>query len=278
MVNRLGAFFSKALMYLVMLFVVVISVIPVVWVMISSLKTNGEILSGPFTLPASLNFSAYQYLFEQFNFLQYFMNSVIVSVIPTVAGVIIYAMGAYAIAKFYFPFRDLMYSLLVITLLVPAQARTQPIFSLIFQTGLYDTHLALILVYLSGGLAVSMFILRSGFMSVPRELTEAATIDGAGFFRIFWQVNLPLAGNALITAGILMFLGNWNEYYFANLLTSSMETKTLPIISSMFVTEFSYDYTKTFAALTLMILPGIILYAFAQEKVQQSFAASGIKG
>lgn len=269
---------SKIFIYSILIFIILISIVPVIWVMLSSIKTNGEILSGPFGLPETLNFSAYQYLFQEFNFLQYFTNSVIVSVIPTVVSLIIFAMAAYVIARYEFPGKNLFYILLIMTLLVPGHARTQPIFSLVFKLGLYDTKTALILVYLSAGMATSMFVLRSGFMSVPAALSEAARIDGAGFFRTFWTINLPLAKNSLVTAGILMFLGNWNEFYYANLLTSSMENKTLPIITTMFVTQFSYDYTKTFAALTLLIIPGIVAYAFAQEKVQQSVASTGIKG
>jgi len=276
--SRITKIISKIFIYAVQLFVILISVGPVIWVVVSSVKTNGDILSGPFGLPEKLNFSAYQYLFQEFDFMRYFTNSVIVSLVPTLLSLIMFAMAAYVIAKYDFPGKNLFYTLLVITLLVPGHARTQPIFSLIFKLGLYDTKTALILVYLSGGMAVSMFILRSGFMSVPMELSEAAKIDGAGFFRTFWTINLPLAKNSMVTAGILMFLGNWNEFYYANLLTSSMENKTLPIITTMFITQFSFDYTKTFAALTLLIIPGIIAYAFTQDKVQQSVASSGIKG
>ena len=110
------------------------------------------------------------------------------------------------------------------------------------------------------------------------ELEEAAYIDGAGFFRTFWTINVPLAKSALTTAGILMFLGNWNEYYFASLLTVSDSQRTLPIALAFFTSEFSYNYTQLFAALAIVILPGVILYALAQEKVQASVAATGIKG
>ena len=125
---------------------------------------------------------------------------------------------------------------------------------------------------------MSMFILKSTFMSIPKSLDEAAAIEGAGFFRIFWKINLPLAKSGLATAGILMFLNNWNEYFYASLLTSSDLNRTLPLALQFFNEAFSYDYTKLFAALTVVVLPGIILYAFAQEQVQESIAASGVKG
>lgn len=125
---------------------------------------------------------------------------------------------------------------------------------------------------------MSIFVLKAGFMAIPKSLDEAATLDGASFFRTFWTINLPLAKSALATAGILMFLGNWNEYYFASLLTVSDSQRTLPIALAFFTSEFSYNYTQLFAALTIVILPGIILYAIAQDQVQASVAASGVKG
>ena len=161
---------------------------------------------------------------------------------------------------------------------MPAHSKTQPIFNLIMELGLYDKLAGVTLVYLSTGMAMSIFILRAGFLSIPKSLDEAAIVDGAGFLRIFWSINLPLAKGALATAGILMFLSNWNEYYFASLLTMSDSQRTLPVALSYFTSEFSYNYTQLFAALTIVVLPGIILYIFAQEQVQTSMASTGIKG
>lgn len=186
--------------------------------------------------------------------------------------------GEHILAKFEFPGRKLLFALFTITLLVPSHSKTQPIFSLIMKLNLYDSIWGVTLVYLSAGMAMSIFVLKAGFMAIPKSLDEAATLDGASFFRTFWTINLPLAKSALATAGILMFLGNWNEYYFASLLTVSDSQRTLPIALAFFTSEFSYNYTQLFAALTIVILPGIILYALAQDQVQASVAASGVKG
>lgn len=269
---------GKVFMYLVMGFTVVVSIFPILWVIMSSFKTNGEILGGPFTLPSQINFDAYIYLFEKYDFLVYTMNSILVSVVPTLLSLLFFTMGAYVIAKYQFWGKALFYALFTITLLVPAHSRTQPIFSLISNMGLYNTKTGLMLVYLSSGMAMSMFILKAGFQSIPDELTEAARLDGASFFQIFWKVNLPLAKNALLTAGILMFLGNWNEFYYANLLVTSPQNRTLPVITIMFNSMFAYNYTNTFAALVVVVIPGIILYAFTQKYVEQGIASSGVKG
>lgn len=278
--NRMERFkkiLTRVMMYGVMLFVVIISLFPVLWVINASFKTNAEILSNPFSLPASLSFDAYKYVFENYNFVRYFGNSLLAAGVSTLVSLMFYAMGAYVLAKYNFPGKNLFFVLFTVTLLVPAHSRTQPIFSLIMKLNLYDNIWGVTLVYLSAGMAMSIFLLKAGFMAIPKALDEAAAIEGAGFFKIFWSINLPLAKSALTTAGILMFLNNWNEYYYASLLTTSDKNRTMPIALSFFTNEFSYNYTRMFAALAIVIIPGILLYAVAQEQVQASMAASGIK-
>lgn len=268
----------KVFMYAVMLFTIIVSVFPILWVIMSAFKTNAQILGSPFSLPTGISFDAFVYLFEEYNFVRYFFSSLVICISSTGLSLIIFAMGAYVIAKFRFPGKTLIFALFTITLLVPAQSKAQPLFSLVMKLNLYDNIWGVALVYLSFGLAMSMFILKSTFMAIPKSLDEAASLEGAGFFTTFWRINLPLAKSGLSTAGILMFLNNWNEYFYASLLTSSDKNRTLPLALQFFNEAFSYDYTKLFAALTVVVLPGIILYAFAQEQVQASVAASGVKG
>jgi len=268
----------KIAMYMVLVFTVVVSIFPILWIIMSSFKTNGQILTSPFTFPTQFDFSPYVNVFNRYNFLQYGTNSLLIATTSSLTSLLFYAMGAYAIAKFRFPGKNLFYILFTVTLLVPAYARAQPIFSLIMGMELYDTKTALYLVYLSSGMAMSMFVLKAAFQSIPTELIEAASIEGASFFRIFTMISLPLAKSGLSTAGVLMFLGNWNEYFYASLMTSSANNRTLPFALQFFNEQFAYDYTRMFAALTMVILPGILIYVFAQEQVQQSVSSTGIKG
>lgn len=264
--------------YGVMLFTIAVSIFPIIWVVMSAFKTNAQILSSPFQLPTQINFDAFVYIFEKYNFVRYFANSLLICIASTVVSLVIFAMGGYVIAKYHFPGKNILFALFTITLLVPAQSKAQPIFSLVMDLKLYDNIWGVALVYLSMGLAMSMFILKATFMAIPKSLDEAASLEGAGFFTTFWKINFPLAKSGLATAGILMFLNNWNEYFYASLLTSSDENRTLPLALQFFTESFSYDYTKLFAALTVVVLPGIILYIFAQEQVQTSVASTGVKG
>lgn len=269
---------NRTLMYAVMLFTIIVCTFPLLWVMISSFKINREILENPFTLPKSINFNAYVSVFTQYDFPRYFLNSLLIAVSASLIALFIYALAGYIFAKYDFRGKMLLFILCTITLLVPGHTKAQPIFSMIMDLGLYDTKAGLILVYTSIGMALSLFVLRSSFMTIPKDLDEAALLDGAGFFRIFWSVNLPLARSGMATAGILMFLNYWNEYFFALMLTTSNENRTLPVALQLFDNAFSYNYTNMFAALTLAILPGIIIYLLVQEQVQQSVASSGVKG
>lgn len=272
-----GFWLFRAFGYLVLLFIALVSVMPILWVIASSFKSNGAILSSPFSLPDTFNLDAYASVLNQYSLLEYGRNSLIVSVIPTLVSLLCYAMCGYVIARYPFPGRNLMYVLFTVTLLVPGHTRIQPIFTLVMRLNLYDNLLGLMLVYLSGGLAMSLFVLRAAFMSVPMALSEAAHIDGANFLQTFFLINLPLVKTGLSTAGVLMFLGNWNEYLYASLLTSSPANRTMPVALTFFNQAFSYDYTRMFAALTLVVLPGIILYMIAQEQVTASVATTGIK-
>lgn len=264
--------------YSVMLFIVAVSIFPILWVILSSFKTNAAILSSPFSLPDALNFDAYLSVLRQHNFVDYALNSIMIAGLSTLCSLFFFAMAAYVLAKYKFPCKKIIYILLTLTLLVPGHTKTQPIFSIIMNLNLYDTKAGLWLVYLANGIAMSLFVMKATFMSIPQALNESAEIDGASFLRIFWQINLPLAKSGLSTAGVLMFLGNWNEYYYAALLTSSPQNRTLPVSLAFFNQAFSYDYTRMFAALTMVVLPGIIIYMLAQEQVQASIAATGVKG
>lgn len=268
----------KILMYSVLLFTVIVSIFPIIWIIMSSFKTNGQILSNPFSLPQKIEFTAYLNVFKKTDFLLFTSNSFFVAIISTVVSVIIYSMAAYVIAKYNFKFKNLLYLLFVVTLLVPGQAKAQPIFTLINFLHLYDTKSALALVYISAGMAMSLFILKNTFMSIPIEFSEAAWMEGAGFIKTFTLINVPLAKSGIATAGVLMFLNNWNEYFYAMLLTSSAVNRTLPLALAFFNETFSYNYTNLFAAITMALLPGIILYAIAQEQVTNSIVASGVKG
>ena len=269
---------ARVFSYLFMALCVLVALFPIVWVVLSSFKTNREILSNGLQLPSTFSFSGYKQALEMAPILKFFVNSLIVSFASTALNVFILAMAGYVFAKKKFRFKNLIFGILSLSMVIPSTALMSPVYTVITKLHLYDTKMALILVYTALNMPISLMILRSAFAAIPTELEEAAYIDGAGFFRTFWQVMMPCAKGGLASAAVLAFLGSWNEFTFALLLTSSTSTRTLPLSLSYFTSQFSFNYTAMFAAITIAVLPSIIVFSIFQEQVCSSLTAGSVKG
>ena len=269
---------ARVFSYLFMALCVLVALFPIVWVVLSSFKTNREILSNGLQLPSAFSFSGYKQALEMAPILKFFVNSLIVSFASTALNVFILAMAGYVFAKKKFRFKNLIFGILSLSMVIPSTALMSPVYTVITKLHLYDTKMALILVYTALSMPISLMILRSAFAAIPTELEEAAYIDGAGFFRTFWQVMMPCAKGGLASAAVLAFLGSWNEFTFALLLTSSTSTRTLPLSLSYFTSQFSFNYTAMFAAITIAVLPSIIVFSIFQEQVCSSLTAGSVKG
>lgn len=269
---------ARVFSYLFMALCVLVALFPIVWVVLSSFKTNREILSNGLQLPSTFSFSGYKQALEMAPILKFFVNSLIVSFASTALNVFILAMAGYVFAKKKFRFKNLIFGILSLSMVIPSTALMSPVYTVITKLHLYDTKMALILVYTALNMPISLMILRSAFAAIPTELEEAAYIDGAGFFRTFWQVMMPCAKGGLASAAVLAFLGSWNEFTFALLLTSSTSTRTLPLSLSYFTSQFSFNYTAMFAAITIAVLSSIIVFSIFQEQVCSSLTAGSVKG
>lgn len=264
--------------YLIMLLVVFVSIAPLIWIFISSFKTNKQILSSAFSLPTSLYPEGYTIAIETANIPMRFLTSVIVAGSSTILAVLIYSMAAYIFARVQFKGRNFLFFLLLSSMLIPSNAMVQPVYFVVKSLGLYDTKSGLILVYTGFAMAMTLALMRSAFMRIPRELEEAAYLDGAGFFRAFVQVMLPISKPAMASSAILAFINSWNEFLYAMMLTSSESNRTMPLMIKYFTSSFSFNYTSMFAALVLCILPTLVMYIFLQEKVAESMIAGSVKG
>ena len=269
---------ARVFSYLFMALCVLVALFPIVWVVLSSFKTNREILSNGLQLPSTFSFSGYKQALEMAPILKFFVNSLIVSFASTALNVFILAMAGYVFAKKKFRFKNLIFGILSLSMVIPSTALMSPVYTVITKLHLYDTKMALILVYTALNMPISLMILRSAFAAIPTELEEAAYIDGAGFFRTFWQVMMPCAKGGLASAAVVALLGSWNEFTFALLLTSSTSTRTLPLSLSYFTSQFSFNYTAMFAAITIAVLPSIIVFSIFQEQVCSSLTAGSVKG
>ena len=272
-IEILFAFFK----YTFFLLCVVIAVFPILWVIMSSFKSNAEILTNGIALPTTFNFNGYTAALRISPIPTFFLNSIVVSIVATILNVLFLAMAAYVFARFTFPFKNLLYFILSLSLVLPMTALLHPVYLTVSTLKLANTRSGLVLVYTALNLPMSLLILRSTFQAIPKGLEEAAYVDGAGFIRIFFQVMMPVAKGGLTSAGVLSFLYCWNEFTFALILTSSQRVRTIPLSFSYFVSQFSKNYTAMFAAITIAVLPSIIVFALFQEQVVNSLVAGAMK-
>lgn len=264
--------------YTFVLVLMIISLVPLVWVVMSSFKTNGEIVQSAFSLPTSFSFENYKLAFKIAPIWQFYLNSIMVAVLGTVLNLGIMSMSAYVLARFEFPFKKTLTLLLSLTLFIPASALLQPLFVTVNTIGLYDKLWGLILVYIGLGLPVSLYVIKSYILTIPISLEEAAYIDGASFLTNFVKIIIPLAKPAFGTAAVLQFLLCWNEFQYAITLTVSAKSRTLPLALGYFTSMFSANYGALFAAVTLSVIPSILVYIMMQKQVIAGLTAGAVKG
>jgi len=271
----------KAVLYLVVIMACLFFILPVVWTVISSLKPEADIQSyPPAWIPRELTLSNYRTVLSKFPYFTWMANSLIVAVAGTLGILIASTMAAYAMARFRFRGRRLLYQTIIVMLLVPMQAYVIPLYLMVGKMDLLNTLQGLILPSVAN--VTSIFILHAFFRELPMELEEAARIDGAGEFRIFWQIMLPLSGPALSTVTILTFIANWNAFLWPMIAVRQDIMKTLPVAISQYWGSVnqnaSFQYGTALAACCMAVLPTLVVYFALQRYFVAGIASSGIKG
>ena len=260
------------------LFWLAVTTLPFIFVTMTSLKSQQEtFVTSGWSLPQSLNFENYLAVLNG-GFWTYLRNSVFVLVLSIVLIIVISSMAAYAFARLRFRLNKPLFGLIVAGMIVPIHITLIPIYLLTRNIGLYDTPFALIGPYVATALPVSIFILTEFMRQIPKELEEAAKLDGCGTFGIFWKVFLPLSGPGLSTVAIYNGIGLWNEFIFAYVLTSSPAYRTLPLAIWDFQGQYASNIPAILTVVTLTSLPLIVAYAFGQERIVKGMMAGALKG
>jgi raffinose/stachyose/melibiose transport system permease protein len=264
--------------WVLIIFFAVYTLFPLIWLFITSLKTNAEYFDNPFTLPAVPQFHNYVVAFTQANLGRMIFNSITVAVIATLLNIMVAAMLSYCISRFKFRGREVIFTFFSVGVLVPLNALMVPYFTIFSKIGLLDSLASLIILYAAIGLPISTFIVRGFMLGLPAEIEEASFIDGCGFYGRFFRIVLPLTKTGLVTAGTFEFLTCWNEFVYANLLTSSPATKTIQIGIRYFTNQFTTDYVSMYAAIVISIAPSIIGYMLFQKQVISGLTSGAVKG
>ncbi len=258
--------------------------LPGLWIVLSSFRPTVEIMAKPpVWIPEDLSLDAYVAMFSGIGqggipVIEYFRNSLIISVTSTVISLAIGMAGGYAFARYRFKAKSAIFLGLMLTRTVPGIALSLPLFFVYARLGIIDTHFGLILVYVALNVPFTIWLIDGFFRQVPKDLAEAAQIDGCTRWQAFWQVEFPLAGPGIASAGIFAFLTSWNEFALASQLTRSVTSKTLPVGLLDYTAEFTIDWRGMCALAVVMIIPALVLTFIVQKHLVSGLTSGAVKG
>lgn len=254
--------------------------IPVLWVLLSSLKTDNEIFVDSWKPPAALRFDNYARAWNEANFSQYFFNSFVIVTASVFLVMLLGSMVSYCLARYDFPGRSVLNLLFIGSMAVPIFLAVVPLFGVMKGMGLLSTYHGLIAVYVAYAMPFTVFFLTGFFATLPKEISEAAFIDGAGHFRTFFYVMLPMARPGLVSIGIFNALGLWNQYLiplFLNNQDPEMYVVTQGLAKMAADAGYAADFSGLFAGLIIGMAPVLVLYLIFQKQIQSGMTAGALK-
>ena len=267
--------------YVVLIIGALSMIMPFLWMVTTSLKTLNAIFVQPknwiqMFVPTMLVWQNYVDAWTKVPFGQFYLNSIIVGMAVTVGQVFTSSLAAYAFARLTFPGRDKLFFAYLATMMIPGSVTMIPVYVLMRVFRWVDTYQALIIPAIFS--AYGTFMLRQFFMTLPKDLEDAAKIDGCGFFRIYMTIILPLSKPALATLTVFTFMGNWGSFMWPLLVTNTMTMRTLPIGLESFKTQYSTDWHLLMAGSVMVMLPIVIIFIFTQRYFVESIKLTGVKG
>jgi len=254
-----------------------VMIAPFLWMLLSSIKPESEVRAVPPTWwPEVFTLGNYAELFTRLDFPRYFTNSAVVAVLVTLGNLVICSATGYALAKLRFAGRRALFVLVVGNVMVPPVVTFVPAFVLVSKLGLVNTYAGLVLPNIA--LAINVFLMRQFMLSIPDELLESARIDGAGEWRIFWRIVLPLSRPALATVGILTFLGSWNNFLWPLVVATTEDMYTLPVALALYSTgQNETDYGLLLAGAVAVVVPVLLVFLVLQRHFVRGIATTGLK-
>lgn len=270
---------SMVLFYVFVAVFVLVSILPLLWVFKMSIVTKSELFASPPTIiPQNLTSTSYQTIFSDPAFIRALRNSVIISGVTTVICLFFGSIAAYAIARLRFRFKSLVMTLILAISFFPAVAIIAPLFIQFSQIGLINTYWSVIIADTVFALPLTVWILVAFFKELPRDLEEAAKVDGATTIQAFRMVIVPLAAPGVFTTAILTFIFAWNEFLFANTFLFDDSTQPVTVVIPNFATVYTVDYGAQAAAAVVVTIPLVILVLIFQRRIVSGLTAGAVKG
>jgi len=268
---------APSVRYAVLAVATVAMVFPLVWLLLSAMKTTPEIQAHPFALPARLSLANFVEAWRVGRFSDHFLSSAVVSACSVGGLLLIGSMAGFAFARFRIPAADLLFALFMIGLVLPVESIVFPLKDLTETLGIADRWPALIGPYIALEMPLAIYVFRSFFASIPREMEESARLDGCNLWQMYWRVFLPMAAPAISVVGILVFLSVWNEFLLANFLITDERFQTLPAAFNNFYARHTRRLDLIFAGLGIYITPAIAVYLVFSKAITRSLAGA-VKG
>ncbi|MHB1133552.1 MAG: carbohydrate ABC transporter permease [Chloroflexota bacterium] len=267
---------ERPLLYVLATAGAVLMLLPVYWMVVTSLKAPGDIIRYPMQwLPETWYFRNYSRVFEAIPFFLYFFNSVVVAGAVALSNLVLCSLAGYSLANFNYPGKNLVFVGILATMMIPVQLLFIPLFLVVKTLGMVDNYGALILPSVMNPMAV--FLMRQAMLSMPRELIEAARIDGAGEARIFLRIVMPLMGPSIATLIIFTFTWSWNAFLWPLIVIKSSSLFTLPLGLSSFLDMYDIEYGPLMAGMTITVLPMIVAFLALQRYFIKGMALTGMK-
>lgn len=264
--------------YTILIAIAIVTLFPLFWLVSTALKSQTENIfqSPPQLFPSQPTFENFVSVWQSNPFGQYLFNSTLVAVLTVGLNLLFCALAAYPLARLSFPGRDWIFIAIISTIMIPFQIVMIPLYILTVQLGLRNTYLGIIFPSLAS--AFGIFLLRQAFMSVPKEMEEAARMDGCSELGIWWHVMLPAVRPALVTVAIFVFIGSWSDFLWPLIVIQDESLYTLPLGVAKLAGTFSLDWRLVAAGSVISILPVMILFVFLQRYIVPTEAGSGVKG
>lgn len=275
----MAARMKKISSYNILVLIAITQLFPLYWLITFSLKSNIEIFGqNVIGLPQEWRFQNYIQAFTTGGIFRYFINSVFYSAVTVFVTGLSSAMAAYALTRMQWKLRTIVFAIFTLGIMIPTQAALLPLFQVLDKLGLKGGYLGLLIPYVVFAIPMSIMILSGFYKGIPKEMEEAAYMDGCGVFRCFATIMIPIIKPALATASIFTFLGTWNELMFANTLVDSDKYRTLPVGIMSFAGQYSTDWGLIGAGMVIATLPTILIYFVLSNQVQESLVAGAVKG
>lgn len=269
----------KVVLWISLLVVSLIWIAPVLFIFLTALKTRPDLIAtGTFGLPTEIAWQNFPDAWEEANLSTTMVNSLIISFVKVPLGIFVSSLAAFALTRLRVPLGRVFLAVIIMGAMIPVQVALAPLFRLILGLGLLNQYVGILLPYIAFGVPFQVFLLTAFFRSVPRELDEAARIDGASSWGIYWRVIIPLSLPALAALFVLDFVATWNEFGIALVILQRQDMWTVPLSLQAFTGQFGNNYTELNAAIFMSIIPVIIVYLLLQRYFVAGLTTGAVKG